>query len=126
MRLNMRFPAVALAALSLLTAASAARAQAPAGPLATPVEVQTVGVAPIVDALRAIGTLRADQSIIVRSEVPGVIVKIGFVESLSVTRGQLLIKLDDTIARAEVQQAEAALNLAQRNYDRASELARTG
>jgi membrane fusion protein (multidrug efflux system) len=126
MRMIMRFLAVALAALSLLAAGSDSRAQAPAGPQAIPVEVQTVGTAPIVDTLRAVGTLRADQSIIVRSEVPGVIVKIGFVESLPVTRGQVLIKLDDTIARAEVQQAEAALNLAQRNYDRASELARTG
>ncbi len=122
----MRFPAVALATLSLLIVMTDARAQTPAGPQATPVEVQKVGIAPIVDALRAIGTLRADQSIIVRSEVPGVIVKMGFVESMPVMRGQLLIKLDDTIARAEVQQAEAALNLAQRNYDRASELARTG
>lgn len=122
----MRFPAVALATLSLLTAASEPRAQAPAGPQAIPVEVQLVALAPVVDTLRAIGTLRAEQSIILRPEVPGVIVKIGFVESAPVTRGQVLVKLDDTIARAEVQQAEAALNLAQRNYDRASELARTG
>jgi membrane fusion protein (multidrug efflux system) len=122
----MRFPAVALAAFFLLAASPESPAQMPAGQQAIPVEVQTVGTAPIVDTLRAIGTLRADQSIIVRSEVPGVIVKMGFTESLPVTRGQVLIKLDDTIARAEVQQAEAALNLAQRNYDRASELARTG
>jgi len=126
MQMTTRFSAVAFAALLSLAAATDSRAQAPAGSHAIPVEVQTVGTSPVVDTLRAIGTLRADQSIIVRPEVPGVIVKIGFEESTPVTRGQVLIKLDDTIARAEVQQAEAALNLARRNYDRASELARTG
>jgi membrane fusion protein (multidrug efflux system) len=110
----------------LLATASIAVAQNPPANPAVPVEAQAVGTAPIVDALHAVGSLRADQSIIVRPEVAGVIVKMGFTESTPVTRGQLLIKLDDTIARAEVQQAEAALNLAKRNYDRAVELARTG
>lgn len=100
-------------------------AQQTAAP-AIPVEVQVVGTAPIVDVVHAVGSLRADQSIIVRPEVPGVVVKLGFADSTQVTRGQLLVKLDDTIARAELQQAEAALNLAQRNFDRATELVRTG
>jgi membrane fusion protein (multidrug efflux system) len=117
---------VYLAALLLMVAVpQPVNAQA-APPVATPVEVQTVGVAPVVDSIHSVGTLKADQSIIVRPEVPGVIVRIPFVESTRVTQGAPLFKLDDTIARAELQQAEAALNLAQRNYDRAIELARTG
>jgi len=116
----------AVSALFLLTAfIPVAQAQRPAQ-TSIPVEAEIVGTQPIVDTIRAIGTLRADQSIIVRSEVPGIVVKIGFSESTPVTKGQLLIKLDDTITRAELQQAESSFNLAQRNYDRASELARTG
>lgn len=93
-----------LSAVLLSTVAIPACAQtpAPASP-AVPVEVQTVTTAPVIDSLRAVGSLRADQSIIVRPEVAGVVVKIGFSESMPVTRGQLLFKLDDSIARAEVQ-----------------------
>jgi len=98
----------------------------PAPRAAILVEARTVGTEPIVDTIRAVGTIRADQSIVVRSEVPGIVVKLGFTESTLVTKGQLLIKLDDTITRAELQQAESSFKLAQRNYDRASELARTG
>ena len=109
-------------ALLLLTAAVPLRAQE----VPVPIEAAVVGTAPIVDRIQAIGTLAAEQSIMVRSEVPGIVTRIHVGESSPVRRGQPLFSLDDSIARAELQQAEAALNLSQRNYERALELARSG
>ena len=116
--------AAAAVAIALLATAPDASAQPAQQPI--PVEARTVGTAPIVDSVRAVGTLRAEQSIIVRPEVPGVITKINFAESTRVKAGHPLFTLDQTMARAEVQQAGAALTLAQRNHERAVELARTG
>jgi membrane fusion protein (multidrug efflux system) len=91
-----------------------------------PVETHAVTLSSVIDRIRAIGTLQAEQSIVVRPEVPGIITKIHVAESSKVRAGQTLFTLDDTLARAEVRQAQAALELSQRNFDRAVELSRAG
>ncbi|MDV7393408.1 efflux RND transporter periplasmic adaptor subunit, partial [Arthrospira platensis SPKY1] len=49
-------------------------------------------------------------------------VRIGFEEGRPVRQGQLLIQLDDTLARAEWSQAQAQLSIAQANLQRNREL----
>ena len=92
----------------------------------TPVEAQPVGHATMVDTVRAIGTLRANQSIVVRSEIPGLVTKIEFTDTREVDKGQALFQLDDSMDRAQLAQAEAALRLAESNYTRAQELLNRG
>jgi membrane fusion protein (multidrug efflux system) len=104
--------------------AGAAYAQ-PAAPAVT-VEAQKVELTTMVDALRSIGTLRANQSIVVRSEIPGVVTKIEFKDSRTVEKGQVLFRLDDSMERAQLAQAEASLKLAESNYERARELLSRG
>jgi membrane fusion protein (multidrug efflux system) len=108
-----------------LGAAQAQPAPGAAMPAVT-VEAQKVELSAMVDTIRSIGTLRANQSIIVRSEIPGVVTKIEFAESKTVEKGQVLFRLDDSMDRAQLEQAEASLKLAERNYGRASELLNRG
>jgi membrane fusion protein (multidrug efflux system) len=59
-------------------------------------------------------------------EIAGRIAEIAFKEGEQVKEGDILIRLDDALVRAEVDDAEARYNLAKSNYDRATTLARSG
>lgn len=98
---------------------STAAAEAPA-----PISVEAVQVTPmrVQEDVVAVGTLRSNESVVVRPEVSGRITALNFTEGGRVRKGQLLVQLDPSIAQAEVQQARANLNLAQANYDRTVEL----
>jgi membrane fusion protein, multidrug efflux system len=65
--------------------------------------------------------VRARQGVIVRPEVSGRIVRLGFEDGQRVRRGQVLVQLDDTLQRAQVMQAQAQASIAstqlQRNRD---------
>lgn len=101
----------------------AATAPAPSA-TAAPVPVRTIEVRTqaLERELLAVGTLRADESVTVRPEIAGRIVEIGFAEGQAVQRGQLLFALDDSIDRAQLEQARATQLLAQRSARRADEL----
>jgi membrane fusion protein (multidrug efflux system) len=58
----------------------------------------------------------------VRPEIAGRVVEIGFLEGQPVKQGDLLIRLDDSLNRAEVAETEARLELAKRNFERTEEL----
>ncbi|MFA5937921.1 MAG: efflux RND transporter periplasmic adaptor subunit [Sinimarinibacterium sp.] len=96
--------------------------QAVAAAQAIPVETQRVATATVTDELVAVGSLRADEAVTLRPEIAGRIAQIGFAEGRAVSAGQLLFALDDAVQRAEVDQAQANLQLAQRSFDRASEM----
>jgi membrane fusion protein (multidrug efflux system) len=113
--------AAILACLLAAGAGSAVLAQGGTRP-PTPVEAREVKVESLLETVHAVGTLRADQSIIVRPEIAGVVTKIHFQDSSPVQQGQLLFSLDDTLYRAELQQADASLQLSTANYERAKEL----
>ncbi len=108
-------------------APGAAPAQTTAKPQAAPaapvrVEVATVKEIPFARGLSAVGSLRSDESVVLRPEVAGRIQSIDFKEGQPVTRGQTLIRLDDSVPRAELAQARANLTLAQSHFRRAVEL----
>src|SRR5690606_9586570 len=64
------------------------------------------------------GTLEANEQIAIRSEVPGLIDRINFTEGSKVTKGQLLVKINDIELRARLSKAKTAQKLAQENERR--------
>jgi len=102
----------------------AATAAAPAGkaPEAIRVEVASVQQLTFTRGISAVGSLRSDESVVLRPEVAGRIQHIDFQEGQPVQRGQALIRLDDSVPRAELDQARANLALAQSHYRRAVDL----
>ncbi|WP_286939689.1 efflux RND transporter periplasmic adaptor subunit [Achromobacter sp. UBA4530] len=93
---------------------------APAAP--SRVAVAAVQEIPFARGLSAVGSLRSDESVVLRPEVAGRIQAIDFKEGQPVKQGQLLIRLEDSVPRAELAQARANLTLAQSHYRRAVEL----
>lgn len=90
------------------------------------VEAVKVTVGPISREISAIGSVRSDEAVIIRPEIPGRVAKILFDEGQRVTRGQPLIRLDGTILAAQFEQAKANLALSQANSERAQKLYRQG
>lgn len=97
-----------------------------AGAPAVAVEARPVTVGPISREIQAVGTLRSDESVMVRPEIPGRVKAIGFDEGQKVSKGQMLVKLDDASLAADHQQALASLELAKANAQRAVSLANRG
>lgn len=93
---------------------------APSGPAA--VEVAKAEAMRIEDDAQAVGTLRAVQTIVVRPEVSGRVVRLGFTDGQRVRRGQVLLQLDDQLQRAQLQQADAQAAIARTNLQRSREL----
>ncbi|HLT02101.1 MAG TPA: efflux RND transporter periplasmic adaptor subunit [Geminicoccaceae bacterium] len=94
--------------------------------MAVPVETAPVHIGPIQRRLTAVGSLRSNESVIIRPEVAGRIAEIRFDEGERVRKGQPLVILDDSIYRAEVDEVQASLVLSQANHERALDLLRRG
>lgn len=89
-----------------------------------PVEAVTVQLEPLAAGLQTVGSLRADEQVVVRPEVAGRIVRIHFQEGGRVAAGQALFTLDPSTAQAAYNEALANLENSRRNAARAGELAR--
>lgn len=107
-------------------APAAGKAPGPGGPadFAVPVEVATVAMAPVAEEVTAVGTLRSNESVVVRPEISGRIAAIGFAEGTRVEKGAVLVALDASVQEAELGQARANLALRERNIRRTEELLR--
>ena len=90
-----------------------------------PIPVEVVGLKPttVKEDLQAVGSLRSNESVILRPEVSGRIAAIGFKDGQVVRKGQMLIALDATLNEAEVAQARAEYDLALSNLKRSEDLA---
>ncbi len=104
--------------------ASAPRQAGPAGAPAVVVELAPVSAGPVREEVSAVGTLRSNESVVVRPEISGRIARLEFDEGKPVRKGQMLVALDDSVYAAELQQAKANLALQSSNYNRTVELAR--
>jgi membrane fusion protein (multidrug efflux system) len=93
----------------------------PRGPVG--IEVAKVDRRPLADEVVAVGSLRANETVTLRSEVSGRIERVGFVDGARVQRGTTLIALDASVAAAEADQSRAELALSRANYERTVELA---
>ena len=103
-------------------AAADAKPAAPGGGGGMPVEAEVAKADTIAQEIIAVGSLRSNESVTLSSEIAGRIAGIHFKEGQPVVRGALLFELDDSIYRAEREQARAGLALSQSNHKRAEEL----
>lgn len=86
------------------------------------VELAKVESSSLRDDAQTIGTLKSRQNTMVRPEVAGRVVALGFSDGSQVRAGQMLVQLDDTLQRAEIQQSQAQVSIAQANHRRNQEL----
>lgn len=91
-------------------------------PRVAAVEVAKVEAQTLRDDAQAVGSLRARQSIMLRPELVGRITVLNFIDGAPVRKGQLMVQFDDLLQRAEVQQMQAQLAIAQANFKRTQEL----
>lgn len=99
------------------TAVGAASGARPAG-----VEISQVKQQTLRDDAEAVGSLRSAQNVMLRPEVAGRVLSLGFADGARVRAGQVLVQLDDTLQRAEVQQSLAQMSIAKANHKRNQEL----
>jgi membrane fusion protein (multidrug efflux system) len=112
-------------------AGTAPSAQAPAkGPggasPGTAVEAASVESVKLPNALTAVGSLRSDETIVVRPEIAGRIAQIPFREGERVSQGQVLVRLDDSVQKADTDRAKANLTLQKSKHERAVDLRNKG
>lgn len=93
-----------------------------AKPAAVAVEVVRVGKESFTDEATAVGSIKSNESVVLRPEISGRIARILFKEGEVVQRGALLLALDAGIQEAELRQAEANLKLAKANQARNQDL----
>jgi membrane fusion protein, multidrug efflux system len=92
------------------------------GPPAMPVEVAAARSDTVVDAILATGQIEALQSIELRPEVEGRLVRILVREGSPVARGRPLFKIDDAELKAQVAQVTAERDLARQSLNRTRDL----
>ncbi|MEH0165056.1 efflux RND transporter periplasmic adaptor subunit [Paucibacter sp. JuS9] len=86
------------------------------------VELGHVQAMAVEDDVQAVGTLRAQQSVVLKPEVSGRVVRIGFADGQRVRKGQVLVQLDDSLQAAQLQQAEAQAAISRTQLQRNREL----
>jgi multidrug efflux pump subunit AcrA (membrane-fusion protein) len=96
------------------------------GPMTVPVEAATAQQDVLRNTINAVGTLTVESGVIMRPEISGVVKDILFKDGQSVTKGQPLLQLDDSVYRAQLGEAQAALALAERTNSRADALSKRG
>jgi membrane fusion protein (multidrug efflux system) len=72
------------------------------------------------------GTLEANESVELRSEVSGLITSINFKEGTNVTKGSLLVKINDRDIQAQLQEALTKQRLSATNENRSKQLLEKG
>jgi membrane fusion protein, multidrug efflux system len=95
---------------------------AASAPRALPVKAGTVATGRISEEVSAVGTLLANESIIIRPEVDGRISAIHFAEGQLVRQGVKLVSLDSSEIEAQLSVIKAELNLNRNRMRRAEEL----
>jgi len=92
------------------------------GGFALAVEVAKIAAADFSDEASAVGTLKSNESVVMRPETAGRIAAVNFKDGAIVGKGAVLVSLDAAIPEAELQQARANLALARSNHKRNQEL----
>ena len=74
------------------------------------------------DTLTAIGSVNAEQGVIVSPEIAGTVSEIDFESGATVKKGDLLLRLDTSLEDAQLRAAAAQVELAKLNADRSEKL----
>lgn len=93
----------------------------PRGPVQ--VEAEKARTMALADEVFAVGTVRANESVMVRPETSGRVVRVGFSDGAQVRQGALLVELDGSVLAAQAEQTRAELALSRANHERTSDLA---
>jgi membrane fusion protein (multidrug efflux system) len=98
------------------------------GPRTRPVPVETAvaRTGPAATLVRATGTLRSSDSVVVQPEISERVAGVLFEQGQAVRAGAPLVTLETDTLQAELDKAEAALALAQENFRRSESLSRQG
>lgn len=110
--------------IGLQRTSAATPAAPPASEIA--VEAQPVRIGTIRRQIEAVGSLRSDESVMIRPEISGRVSEILFKEGAKVSRGEPLVRLDASVAKAQVAQQKASVTLSRANQERAAELMAKG
>ncbi|MCM8594561.1 efflux RND transporter periplasmic adaptor subunit [Accumulibacter sp.] len=97
-------------------------AAVPGGQPPVRVETARVEAAELAVEASAVGSLRSNESVVLRPEIAGRIASIHFRDGVAVGKGALLVALDSATQAAELDQAKANLGLAQANHQRSEDL----
>ncbi|KPJ94165.1 MAG: hypothetical protein AMJ53_05850 [Gammaproteobacteria bacterium SG8_11] len=92
------------------------------GPPPMPVEVAKVIQGTVNVDISAVGTLQANESVVIRPQISGRIETIHFDEGQNVQKGAVLFSLDASEYRAQVAESEATVKLAQVKFNRSKDL----
>jgi len=126
---------VGVGAASYWAGSRSARATGPSAPPAASkggpppgiaVEAVKVQMVRLPQSLAAVGSLRSDETIIVRPEIAGRVAEIHFKEGERVAKGAPLVRLDDSVQRADLDKARANFVLSKSKFDRAEGLRKQG
>jgi membrane fusion protein, multidrug efflux system len=90
------------------------------------VEAAKVSLVKLPQSLTAVGSLRSDETVILRPEIVGRVSQILFKEGERVDKGAVLVKLDASVQQADADRAKANLVLSKSKYDRAVDLRNQG
>ena len=116
-----------LVAVALVFALLPAFAQQPGKPpAALPVKAVPAKLARAVIETGAVGSLRADEAVVIRPEIAGRIDRIAFEEGQNVKKGALLASLDAAETRALVTSSRVQAGLDKQRMERAADLHKKG
>lgn len=105
-------------------------AGAPGGPPGgfppTAVEAYEVKMVPLAETALAVGTLQADESVVLRPEISGRVSDISFAEGAPIKMGSIVVSLDDSLLRAQLLEAQAKHELTRNQFERAETLFQKG
>jgi membrane fusion protein (multidrug efflux system) len=93
-----------------------------AGGFAIPIEAAKVVAEPLTLSIPTVGSLRSNESVTLSPEIAGRIAELHLEEGGSVAAGATIAVLDQSVDKAELAQAQAALELSRANFKRAEEL----
>ena len=92
---------------------------------AVPVIFKTLQLEPFADGIEALGTLQANEAVVLSSTVTDTVRAVHFEDSQRVKKGDVLVEILDNEEHALLQQARTAAAEAQRQYERVKSLAAT-
>lgn len=112
-----------LSTLLLVLSAGVVLAQGgPPGGRSVTVESIVVEPTRLSSTIKAVGTVLADASALLRSEVPGQIVELHFEDGQAIVKGAPLFSIEATVLTAEANEAKANAEQSEAAYTRAKEL----
>jgi membrane fusion protein (multidrug efflux system) len=120
----LRSPLPRLLSCLLVIAPAIVRADAPGEAPATPVIVAEARVMPVAERVEALGTLRANESVSITSNVTETISAVHFDDGQRVKEGDLLVEMTSAEEHALLEEGQARAAEAERQYDRVRSLAR--